>query len=186
MKIGILTGSAPVTVGELYNAIATAPAGVKPRPVASGSAEMVGLPVLVAVWPTDGSGRVELAVESWILGPHVAKWTDPETGAVKPEVRGELLFIVSVPAGYELRKIPEPRDGPRFPLSDAETEALISTMEQDTIPGLNVFGIPELDGIDPAVFAANPERHSEMMRELNTRNSPRRSGTTEIVHHAQN
>lgn len=158
-KNGIRFGSAPVSAGEVYQALATMPAGIKPRPVKSGSAEMVGVPVLVYATPTGEHVAIALVVDFWRVAPYVAQWRDPETGAVRPESRGGLTFAVSIPDGYELRKIGSPQPEPS---AEAPT---------DDEPAPSAPGIPEFANFDPAIFATDPERHSESMRNLNRKRS---------------
>jgi hypothetical protein len=159
---GVISGAAPVSATDVYQALATAPSGVKPVPVKASGEAMVCLPVEVIVRSVDSACSVlKLPVEFFHVVPHLPAETNKDTGKHFPERRGHLRFVVKIPDGWHLV-----RDTPLALEID-----LPGVHEELPAENPHARVIPELAGVDPGVFAANPERHSELMRELNSKKS---------------
>lgn len=160
-----MSGPAPVSVAEIYRALAVAPAGVRPYPVAPGSESMRALPVRVFANAEGEAVAVELPVTFWVLQPHRSKSTDPETGATSPERVGSLSFTLSVPDGYRLV-----RDKPAEMIEDIPNAA--EPLPPDSDAARAPETMPEFEGVDPEVFAFNPERLAAIQREANRKKPP--------------
>lgn len=160
----MLGGPAPVSVSEVYQALATCPSGIKPRPTRDMADTMVCVPIEVGFRDLQNN-LVFLPVLSWMLKPHMSREVREDTGEIKIEQQGCLRFMIGIPEGYRLVKDEPP------PLPAVTFDPV--TLEVDPL----AFGaIPEFKGVDPAVFAFDPQRLAEIQREMNKKNAPGSGG----------
>lgn len=139
----MIGGKYPVSVPDVFHALATCHSGMRPVPVSDGSAEMRAAPVVVVLH--DNGLILELPPSSWVLVPHIAAKSDDEKGPAGPEQLARLVFHVRLPPGYALaapRSLDELTPADVESVSGAGTEAVARV-------------IPEHAHIDPAVFAVN-------------------------------
>ncbi len=153
-----------VSASEIYQALATAPAGVKPRPVKPGGEEMQCLPVEIHMIGPDGV-PVAMPIISWKLVPHVAAGADAD-GTPTPGRAGGLVFKVAQPECFRFyvpyTKAPDV-DLPGVHEDAPEVVTGYVSDNQD---------IPELRGIDPDVFKANPDAVNRSLRSQFKRATP--------------
>lgn len=150
----MLHGSAPVCVHEISHALAASYSGTRPRPLASGESAMRAVPVTVVIRQSE-SEPLELYPCRWVLIPYLSANEDPERASVGPEQASRLAFFVKLPTGYKLVKEAPPILDPDADLPFAEE------IPPETIP--------ELVGVDPAVFATDPEKLMRNLRALSDR-----------------
>lgn len=141
----MLKVSGPVSAGDVLHALATSPAGTRPRPLRDGSAEMLSVPVVVALRV---NGRVlELRPCGFTLSEHVQANSDPEIPLpVGPEQLPALVFHVRLPAGCRL--VCEGDDAPPEVVPPEFAPEPVTEGPRE---------IPEFLGVDPGIFAVNPE-----------------------------
>lgn len=150
------SGKAPVCVHEIYNAVATCPAGIRPVPVAVGAAEMRA--ALVRVVAHDNGTATVLDATGWTLVPHMAANRDAESGPLADEQDAALVIHVRVPPGYVLVRASEYTRNPESP-------APVAT-DDDTPPDDAPRVIPELAAVDQDVFETRPDAVNRAMREI--------------------
>lgn len=151
-------GSAPVCVHDIAYATMCSPAGTRPRPVKPGESAMRSVPVRVVV--RCGDHRLELNPQRWLLLPHTEANADPERRTadgsalvpVGPEQLPALVFYCLLPKGYRI-------------VSDEPAEAELPIPVEAEEP----HTIPELEAVDPAVFAFNHDAFAVNIRELHKR-----------------
>lgn len=158
----MLHGSAPVCVHEIFHALASSYSGTRPRPVRLGlslESGMQAVPVTVVI-RQNGDEPLELYPCRWVLVPYLAANNDPEKASLGPEQAARLAFFVKLPEGYRLVRDYPPGESPEE-MSEAFSEAA-NVSDKPRI-------IPELEGVDPAVFATDPEKLMKNLRALSDR-----------------
>lgn len=156
MATKVPNGKHPVSVVDVYHALASCPAGMKPVPVADGSAEMRAAPV-VLVLHCGTFGAIEIAPRSFAVVPHVYANADPAKGAVGPEQPARLVFHFALPPNYELVKL--------VPYGEA------IELIPDPVPA-EPEGIPEHRDVDPGVFTVNPDAINRGLRDTFQKGKP--------------
>lgn len=161
---------APCYVDQLFQALATAPGGMKPRPVSANSPDCERVPVKLLL-VTD-SGELELDC-GFVLSMRIP--ADREKG--RAERKPRLTLTAMLPEGWQLTSPQEVNELIAEVSERIEVaQSFPMTMTDEMIADAPPFGIEEFRGVSPDVFKSDPERHSESMRELNKKRLPGSGG----------
>lgn len=128
----------PLFLHELQHAIATAPAGARPKPLSDSSAEMRAVPVILEL--EYAGGVVAVPVDGFQLRQFQFQGCRASA----------LVLRAALPDGYGVvtAVAPEPEPVVKGPLEPFPVDW---TQRTDGI-------IPELETVDPAVFRTNTDR----------------------------